>query len=161
MFPLSNWDHRCTPTLERKLRLREGGKCDYGHTALGTELGLVTQCRFPAPWYLPAGPRGVILGTEGFLDRGARPPLSLGSLRALSGRLARSLPASPLVLAAIAGVDLEVAVLEVGRARGFRVWLRLSFSRACSGGSSSGSTMQMLGGVGSGGGTLRGLGSWL
>lgn len=47
----------------------------------------------------------------------------------------------------------------LGRVRGFRVRLRPSLSRACSGGSISGSTMQILGGVGSGGGILRGSGS--
>ena len=101
----------------------------------------------------------VVLGTEGFLDRDARFPLSLGSLRALSGRLALSPLASPLVLVAVTGVALGGVVPELGRVRGFRVRLPPPFSRACSGGSISGSTMQILGGVGSGGGILRGSGS--
>lgn len=103
------------------------------------------------------GALGVVLGTEGFLVRGTRPGLSEGSLRALSGR-ARS-PVGPLVLAA-KGAALGAAEAELGLVGALRLRLVLAGLGGCleRDGSASGSTIQMPGASGCGGGT-RGVGS--
>lgn len=100
---------------------------------------------------------GTVLGTEGFLVRGTRPGLSAGSLRALSGRF-RS-PTGPFVLAATVAA-LGAAEAELGLAGALRPRLELAVLSGCRarGGSASGSTMQIPGASGSGGGT-RGVGS--
>lgn len=98
------------------------------------------------------------MGTEGFLVSGTRPGLSAGSLRALSGRALS--PAGPLVLAATDAALGAAEEEELGLGGALRLRPGLARLGGClvRGGRASGSTMQMPGTSGRGGGT-RGVGS--
>lgn len=93
-----------------------------------------------------------VLGTKGFLVKGALPGLSAGSLQVLSGWFWS--PVGLFVLAVTVAV-LRVAEAKLGLAGALQLWLGLIVLRGCwvGGGSASGSTMQIPGVSSCGGGT--------